>query len=111
MPLRLNAGDAGFAAAFEALVNGRREADEDVAQDVRAIIARVRAEGDAALADRPTGEDVSVMHDYVYLRANPAGPQHELWYHSAGCRSWLNVTRDTRTHEIASVRLRGAHVE
>ena len=51
MPLRLNAGDAGFAAAFEALVNGRREADEDVAQAVRAIVSRVRAEGDAALAD------------------------------------------------------------
>ena len=67
--------------------------------------------GDAALADRPTGEDVAVMHDYVYLRANPAGPQEELWYHSAGCRTWLNVTRDTRTHEIAAVSMRGAHVE
>jgi histidinol dehydrogenase len=42
---------ADFAAKFDALVNGRREADEDVAQAVRAIIARVRAEGDAALAE------------------------------------------------------------
>lgn len=42
---------ADFAAKFDALVNGRREADEDVAQAVREIIARVRAEGDVALAD------------------------------------------------------------
>ena len=66
--------------------------------------------GDAALADRPKGDDAAAFHDYVYLRANPAGPQHELWYHSAGCRSWLDITRDTRTHEIAAVSLRGAHV-
>lgn len=66
--------------------------------------------GDAMLADRPSGDDPVAMHDYVYLRTNPAGAQNELWYHSAGCRSWLDVTRDTRTHEIASVSLRAAHV-
>jgi histidinol dehydrogenase len=49
--LRLDMAQADFAAKFDALVNGRREADEDVAQAVRAIIARVRAEGDAALAE------------------------------------------------------------
>nr|WP_082784444.1 sarcosine oxidase subunit delta [Gluconobacter thailandicus] len=41
--------------------------------------------------------------DYVYLRDNPAGPHRELWYHGAGCRAWLVVTRDTRTHEILEV--------
>jgi methylglutamate dehydrogenase subunit B len=41
--------------------------------------------------------------DYVYMRDNPAGPIDEHWYHGGGCRSWLVVTRDTRTHEIASV--------
>lgn len=38
--------------------------------------------------------------DAVYLRDNPAGRHEELWYHGSGCRSWLRVTRDTRTHEI-----------
>ncbi len=38
--------------------------------------------------------------DSVYLRDNPAGPHQELWYHVSGCRSWLQVTRNTRTHEI-----------
>ncbi len=51
MPLRLDSRDAGFAAAFTALVDARREADEDVSRDVTAILKRVRAEGDTALAD------------------------------------------------------------
>ena len=38
----------------------------------------------------------------VYLRDNPAGRHEELWYHGSGCRSWLRVTRDTRTHEIVA---------
>jgi histidinol dehydrogenase len=48
---RLDASDPGFAAAFDALVNDRRESASDVSADVGAIIARVKAEGDAALAD------------------------------------------------------------
>ncbi|CAA2101782.1 Sarcosine oxidase subunit delta [Methylobacterium bullatum] len=60
--------------------------------------------GDAAPI-RPEGMEVppAAMHDYVYLRDNPAGPHRELWYHGAGCRSWLVVDRDTRTHEITGV--------
>lgn len=45
------------------------------------------------------------FYEAVYLRENPAGPHDELWYHSFGCRSWLRVTRDTRTHEILAVEL------
>ena len=48
---RLDASDPGFAAAFDALVNDRRESASDVSADVAAIVARVKAEGDAALAD------------------------------------------------------------
>ncbi|HEY1125967.1 MAG TPA: histidinol dehydrogenase, partial [Sphingobium sp.] len=51
MPLRLDAGDPGFAAAFDSLVNARREADPDVSDSVRETIVRVRAEGDTALAE------------------------------------------------------------
>ncbi len=43
--------DPGFAAAFTALVDARRDADADVSRDVAAILARVRAEGDAAVAE------------------------------------------------------------
>ncbi|WP_336968035.1 histidinol dehydrogenase [Sphingobium aromaticiconvertens] len=51
MPLRLDSREAGFATAFAALVDARREADKDVSRDVTAILKRVRAEGDTALAD------------------------------------------------------------
>jgi heterotetrameric sarcosine oxidase delta subunit len=43
------------------------------------------------------------FHDYVYLRENPAGPHREYWHHTAGCRRWLVVERDTRTHDIVGV--------
>ena len=54
---------------------------------------------------RPDGRDAApdTFFDYVYLRDNPAGPHRELWHHSAGCRAWLAVTRDTRTHAIRAV--------
>ncbi|MBY0285162.1 MAG: histidinol dehydrogenase [Sphingomonas sp.] len=49
--IRLSTADAGFASDFTALVSARREADSGVARDVAAIIARVRDEGDAAVAE------------------------------------------------------------
>jgi sarcosine oxidase subunit delta len=64
--------------------------------------------GDAA-PERPhapgplTEEELQRWHDYVYLRDNPAGRHRELWYHAAGCRAWLVVDRDTRTHEVVEV--------
>lgn len=63
--------------------------------------------GDASLLQRPDGLTASdeAMHDYVYLRDNPAGVHAELWYHEHGDRSWLVVTRNTLTHEITSVEL------
>ena len=49
--IRLDASSPDFGAAFDALVNARREADADVARDVAAIVARVRDEGDSAVRD------------------------------------------------------------
>lgn len=48
---RLDATSADFAARFDALVNARREADSDVSSAVRDIIAKVRKDGDTALAE------------------------------------------------------------
>lgn len=63
--------------------------------------------GDANLINRPDGLTASLqeMHDYVYLRTNPAGEHRELWYHEQGDRSWLVVTRNTVTHAITKVEL------
>ena len=38
--------------------------------------------------------------DYVFARTNPKGRHAERWSHSAGCRRWFNVVRDTVTHEM-----------
>lgn len=51
MPQWLDASAPDFAARFDALVGARRESDADVSRDVAAIIADVRARGDAAVAD------------------------------------------------------------
>jgi sarcosine oxidase subunit delta len=57
--------------------------------------------GDAAPARPPSGPDHEAsMFDYVYSRDNLAGLLREHWYHAQGCRNWITVTRDTRTHEI-----------
>lgn len=59
--------------------------------------------GDARLRQRPdpdAPDAAARFHDYVHLRENPPGRHRELWYHEAGCRSWLIVTRDTVTHAV-----------
>ena len=51
---------------------------------------------------RPASPDapLDVWTDYVFMRDNPAGANRELWHHTYGCRAWVIVTRDTRTHEV-----------
>ena len=68
--------------------------------------------GDARLIHRPEGVEgwqsnaaEEKFFDYLYLRDNPAGEHRELWFHEAGDRSWLVVTRDTLTHAISKVEL------
>lgn len=41
----------------------------------------------------------------IYLRDNPRGLVEERWYHAYGCRRWLEVRRDTRSHAILGARL------
>ncbi|MGV3491020.1 MAG: histidinol dehydrogenase [Devosia sp.] len=51
MPVRLDSRDAGFAESFETLLNSKREASEEVGSAVAAILADVKARGDAAVVD------------------------------------------------------------
>jgi heterotetrameric sarcosine oxidase delta subunit len=58
--------------------------------------------GDADAA-RPAADAPDADREFfeaVYLRDNPSGLHRELWYHASGCRSWLEVERNIRTHEI-----------
>lgn len=68
--------------------------------------------GDAAYRPDPMKADVPrQFYETTYLRDNPAGSHHELWFHANGCRSWLRVTRDTRTHEILDAAFAGRGAE
>ncbi|TCS60156.1 histidinol dehydrogenase [Varunaivibrio sulfuroxidans] len=51
MPMRLNAHDAAFEAAFAKMLVSKREDSIDVNQTVAAILADVRARGDAAVLE------------------------------------------------------------
>ena len=48
----------------------------------------------------PEALDDAAWAQYVFIRDNPKGPFAERWVHSAGCRRWFNVMRDTATHEV-----------
>jgi sarcosine oxidase subunit delta len=58
--------------------------------------------GDATVVrpDPAAANAEQLFVDYAYLRDNPAGAHSELWYHAQGCRSWIKVSRNTRTHGI-----------
>ncbi|WP_163836241.1 sarcosine oxidase subunit delta [Spartinivicinus ruber] len=53
----------------------------------------VRPENPETLSDEEWG-------DYLFFRKNPRGLHHERWYHTAGCRRFFNVTRNTVTYQI-----------
>jgi heterotetrameric sarcosine oxidase delta subunit len=60
--------------------------------------------GDAT-PQRPA--DAEGMFEHLYLRDNLAGEMREHWHHAQGCRNWLVVTRDTRTHRISGAEFAG----
>ena len=41
--------------------------------------------------------------EYLFVRKNPRGLHREQWLHSAGCRRWFNVVRDTVSYDISAV--------
>ena len=63
--------------------------------------------GDATVGrpDPQAADAQARFFEAAYLRDNPAGPHAEFWYHASGCRSWLRVRRNTRTHEILGTEL------
>lgn len=94
--IRLSTNDPGFAIAFAALVSARRDSDEDVSRDVASILARVRAEGDAAVADLTTKFDKHNLPWRIEL---------------AACQAALDgLAPDLRAAlELAATRIRAFH--
>ena len=52
----------------------------------------------------PASTSDEAWGDYLFMRKNPRGPHLEQWVHSAGCRKWFAVERDTVTYRISAVR-------
>ncbi len=48
----------------------------------------------------PDALDDAAWADYLFMRVNRRGVQREQWVHTAGCRRWFVVERDTVTNEI-----------
>jgi sarcosine oxidase, subunit delta len=40
----------------------------------------------------------------VWIFDNPTGPTTERWFHTAGCRRWLTVIRDTSVDRVLEIR-------
>jgi sarcosine oxidase subunit delta len=53
-----------------------------------------------AYPTEPESADDAHWARYVFFRPNPKGTMAERWVHTAGCRRWFNVVRDTVTHTI-----------
>jgi heterotetrameric sarcosine oxidase delta subunit len=56
---------------------------------------------EVAYPSDPEKVDDGAWARYIFIRPNPRGPLAERWNHSAGCRRWFKLTRDTVTHRIA----------
>ncbi len=99
MPMFLNINDADFEVRFAALLGMKREEAEDVDQAVAAIIADVRARGDAAVID------LTAQFDRLSLTAgNLAFSPAEI---AAEC---AKVSDDDRAAlELAATRIRAYH--
>ena len=61
--------------------------------------------GEAHIARPTNGEELTDEQwaDFVFLRNNPKGLFAERWVHTAGCRRFFNMLRNTATDEILAV--------
>lgn len=97
MPMFLSTRDADFEARFTALLGMKREEAEDVDQAVAAIIAEVRARGDAALRAYTARFDRLDLGELAFSRAEIAAEVAKV---SAEDRAAL---------ELAAERIRAYH--
>ena len=50
--------------------------------------------------EKPSELDDAAWNDFLFMRTNPKGNHHELWYHLYGCRQWFHAKRDTVSYRI-----------
>ena len=57
-------------------------------------------EADIPRPAEPTALTDEQWADYLFMRENRRGHHREQWCHTAGCRRWFIVERDTVTNRI-----------
>ena len=62
-------------------------------------------EGDATVKYPALDASQDAWFEAVFLRDNPRGPHREFWRHAYGCGAFLEVARNTVTHEISEVKM------
>jgi heterotetrameric sarcosine oxidase delta subunit len=55
---------------------------------------------DVAYPPDPEAADDPTWAHFLFFRPNPKGPLAERWVHTAGCRRWFKLVRDTVTHNL-----------
>ena len=60
-------------------------------------------EAEISRPDHPDRLSDEEWGDYLFMRKNTKGVFSEIWSHSAGCRKWFKVDRDTVTNEIIRI--------
>lgn len=94
MAIRLDYNQADFEPQFAALLDSKRESDQDVADIVASILARVRNEGDAALLDLTAQFDHFKQDNVAALAISKAEMQSALDALDAPLRAALVTARD-----------------
>ena len=94
MAIRLDYTQANFESQFSALLDSKRESDQDVADVVASILARIRNEGDAALLDLTAQFDRFKQDKVAALAISKAEMQSALDGLDPALRAALEMARD-----------------
>jgi sarcosine oxidase subunit delta len=63
-------------------------------------VAEFRYSGEVTPRPDPSTATPEEWREYLYLRRNTRGWVEETWYHSAGCRRFFRVERETESNRI-----------
>lgn len=61
---------------------------------------RPGGEAERARPRDPANLDDETWTEYLVMRRNVRGPDSERWVHTAGCRRWFSLERDSVTHRF-----------
>ena len=92
----------GDAPSVDLQMAGRPDAADPVSalRPTRRDGVQVRRPGRRRVPGGPGRPDRRRVGRYLFLRDNPKGAWRERWVHTAGCRRWFELERDTLTNEI-----------